>query len=237
MKKLVFTLTLILISANLLANTVRMKVGERKTLSPYELSGKVLAGQPAWTSSRPNDVRIVSTTMTSCTIEAINAFSGYANVHCLYYYRELDPVTGQYIYQRSGYVDYDVFVEDVKPQSIEISPKEITLKYGEIKTMQVYIFPENANQKITWSSTNSKIAYVNDLNVLGANGYGSAVVTATTVNGLSASCTVTVPDPNTDDGGHEGVVTGPYDEDEYYINLARKRMKKLRDRTIQQYNK
>ncbi|WP_304196628.1 Ig-like domain-containing protein [Phocaeicola plebeius] len=196
MRKLVFTLVLILFSVDLLADTVRMQVGEKKTLTPYELSGKVLAGQPAWTSSRPSDVRIVSTTMTSCTIEAINAFSGYANVHCLYYYRELDPVTGQYIYQRSGYVDYDVFVEGIEPQSIEISPKEITLEYGEIKTMQVNIFPQKANQKITWSSTNSKIAYVNDLNVLGANGYGTAVVTATTVNGLSASCTVTVPDPN-----------------------------------------
>lgn len=99
MKKIfvLFLLSIISISS-ICAETVRMKVGDTKTLSPSVLPTKVLAGQPAWTSSRPNDVKIVSTTMYSCEIEAVNSFSGYATIHCKYYYRELDPTTGQYIY-------------------------------------------------------------------------------------------------------------------------------------------
>lgn len=130
--------------------------------------------------------------MYSCEIEAINSFSGYATIHCLYYYRELDPVTGKYIYQRSGYVDYDVFVEEIEARSIEISPTQIELNYGETYRMEVSVFPSNANQNITWSSSNRSVAYVNSSNILGANGYGTCTVTATTNNGLTASCAVTV---------------------------------------------
>ena len=108
-KKFLFLLLFSLISISVFAETVRLKIGDTKTLSPSVLQQKVLAGQPAWTSSRPNDVKIVSTTMYSCKIEAVNSFSGYATIHCLYYFRELDPTTGRYLYQRSGYVDYHVF--------------------------------------------------------------------------------------------------------------------------------
>lgn len=99
MRKSVFLFLLSLVSiSNLYAESIHMKVGDTKTLSPSVLPTKVLAGQPAWTSSRPSDVKITSTTMYSCTIEAVNSFSGYATIHCLYYYRELDPTTGKYIY-------------------------------------------------------------------------------------------------------------------------------------------
>lgn len=220
-----------------------MKVGDTKTLSPSVLPTKVLAGQPAWTSSRPNDVKIVSTTMYSCTIEAVKSFSGYAKIHCLYYYRELDPTIGQYIHQRSGYVDYNVFVEETEIKSIEISPTNIELNYGETYRMNVIISPSNANQDVTWSSSNPSVAFVNSGNILGANGYGTAVVTATASNGLSASCTVTVKkngngsgngDGNNDDNTQDNT---NYDEVDYYYQISKKRMKALRNKAIQQHNK
>lgn len=244
MRKIFFLFLLSLVSiSNIYAETVRMKVGDTKMLSPSVLPTKVLAGQPAWTSSRPSDVKIVSTTMYSCTIEAVKSFSGYATIHCLYYYRELDPTTGQYIYQRSGYVDYNVFVEETEIKSIEISPPSIELNYGETYRMNVTILPSNANQDVTWSSSNSSVAFVNSSNILGANGYGTAVVTATASNGLSASCTVTVK-KNGNGSGNSGDNNGDntqnntnYDEVDYYFQISKKRMEALRNKAIQQHNK
>ncbi len=243
MRKFFFLFLLSFFSAsNICAETVYMKVGDTKTLSPSVLPTKVLAGQPAWTSSRPSDVKIVSTTMYSCTIEAVNSFSGYAIIHCLYYYRELDPTTGQYIYQRSGYVDYNVFVEETEIKSIEISPTSIELNYGETHRMNVTISPSNANQDVTWSSSNSSVAFVNSSNILGANGYGTAVVTATTSNGLSASCTVTVKQDG-NGGGNSGDNNGDdtpnstnYNEVDYYFQISKRRMDALRNKAIQQHN-
>lgn len=174
--------------------TIRMSIGDTKTLSPSILPSKVLAGQPAWTSSRPTDVSIESFTMYSCTIKAKNSFSGYARIQCVYRYRELDPVTGRYIYQRAEPINYNVFVSEQQPTSIIISPTEITMEYGATKQMSVSVLPASANQKVTWTTTNPSVATVNEFNVLGACGYGSATVTATTKNGLKATCKVLVPD-------------------------------------------
>ncbi|MEY8685841.1 Ig-like domain-containing protein [Bacteroides sp. AN502(2024)] len=244
MRKIFFLLLLSLICiSNICAETVYMTVGDTKTLSPTVLPTKVLAGQPAWTSSRPNDVKIVSTTMYSCKIEAVKSFSGYATIHCLYYYRELDPTTGQYIYQRSGYVDYNVFVEETEIKSIEISPTNIALNYGETYRMSVTILPSNAKQNVTWSSSNSSVAFVNSNNILGANGYGTAIVTATASNGLSASCTVTVKKEGSgsensgDNNGDNAQSSTNYDEVDYYYQISKRRMDALRNKAIQQHNK
>lgn len=244
MRKIFFLILLSLVNiSNIYAETIRMKVGDTKTLSPSVLQTKVLAGQPAWTSSRPSDVKIVSTDMYSCTIEAVKSFSGYAIIHCLYYYRELDPTTGQYLYQRSGYVDYNVFVEEAEIKSIEISSTSIELDYGETYKMNVTILPSNANQDVTWSSSNPSVAFVNSNNILGANGYGTAVVTATASNGLSASCNVTVKKDgndsgNSDDNNNDNTQNGTnYDEVDYYFQISKKRMDALRKIAIQQDNK
>lgn len=225
------------------AETIHMNVGDTKTLSPSVLQTKVLAGQPAWTSTRPNDVCVVSTTMYSCKIEALKSFSGYATIHCLYYYRELDPASGEYIYQRSGYVDYHVFVEEAEVKSIEISPTSIELNNGETHKMTVTISPSNANQNITWSSSNNSVAYVNSDNYLITNGYGTAVVTATTSNNLKASCSVKVKNVNNGNGdsengvGNNGQNNTTYDELDYYIQISKKRMNALRKKTINLSNK
>lgn len=259
MRKIFLFLFSFITISNICAETIYMEIGETKTLSPSVLSTKVLAGQPAWTSSRPNDVKIVSTTMYSCKIEAVNSFSGYATIHCLYYYRELDPTTGKYIYQRSGYVDYRVFVEETEVKSIEISPTSIELNYGDTHKMEVTILPSNANQDITWSSSNRSVAFVNSNNILGANGYGTATVTATTSNGLTASCVVTVKrngddsennssnneqdstnkdeDSSGNNSGNNGQNSANYDELDYYYQISKKRMNALRNKAIQQQNK
>ena len=136
-----------------------------------------------------------------------------------------------------------MFVEETEIKSIEISPPSIELNYGETYRMNVTILPSNANQDVTWSSSNSSVAFVNSSNILGANGYGTAVVTATASNGLSASCTVTVK-KNGNGSGNSGDNNGDntqnntnYDEVDYYFQISKKRMEALRNKAIQQHNK
>ena len=216
-----------------------MNIGESKTLSPSILPNKVLAGQPTWTSSRPSDVAIDSYTMYSCTIKAMKSFSGYALVQCVYRYRELDPVTGRYIYQTSAPINYHVFVSGQEPTSIVIQPTDIVMTFGSIKQMNVTVSPSTANQKVTWTTTDRMVATVNDDNVLGANGYGTAVVTATTSNGLTASCNVTVKKDGNNSGNSDnsGQNNTNYDELDYYYQISKKRMNALRNKAIQQHVK
>lgn len=175
------------------AETIRMNIGENTTLHPSDLSSKTLAGQPSWTSSRPDDVVVESVTMYSCTIKAKKSFSGYALVQCVYYYRELDPYDPDHIHQRKGNINYHVFVSEQNPTSITVYPADIVMDFGSTKQMSVTVSPSTANQTVTWTTTDRTVATVNDANILGANGYGTAIVTATTSNGLSASCKVNVP--------------------------------------------
>ena len=172
------------------AETIRMNIGENTTLRPSDLSSKTLAGQPSWTSSRPDDVVVESVTMYSCTIKAKKSFSGYALVQCVYYYRELDPYDPDHIHQRKGNINYHVFTASFVPFII----------------------------------------------------HGTAVVTATTSNGLTASCTVTVKkngdnSGNNDNSDNSGQNNTNYDELDYYFQIAKKRMNALRSIAIQQHKK
>lgn len=179
--------------------TIYMTVGETKKLSPTELTSKVIQGKPAWTSSRPYDVEIIQTDMYTATIKAVKSFSGYATIHCLYYFQELHPTNGTIIAQRSGYIDYNVFVDGgsnkKEPTSISISPSTVNISYGTTKELTITITPSDADQTVTWDTSDRSVTFVNIVNgkhILGGNGHGTAIVTATTTNGLKASCTVTV---------------------------------------------
>lgn len=230
----IFCLTLFN-SANADTKTIYMEVGETQKLSPTELTSKVLQGKPAWTSSRPYDVEIIQTDMYTATIKAVKSFSGYAIIHCLYYFQELHPTNGTIIAQRSGYIDYNVFVDggsnNNKPASISISPSTVNLSYGATKELTVTITPSGADTNITWSTTDASVTFVNTVNgihVLGGNGYGTAVVTATTTNGLKASCTVTVGNNNT---------TTPPQAPPYSVDIAPEQRALLRIRALRDYVK
>lgn len=55
------------------------------------------------------------------------------------------------------------------------------------------VLPENAtNKDIIWKSSNTKVATVGSTGEITAKGNGKAVITATTSNGKTAKCTVTV---------------------------------------------
>ena len=77
-------------------------------------------------------------------------------------------------------------------QSISFSNSNITLYKGSTVTLDVNVVPnELSNAQLTWSSSNPSVATVAN-GVVTGKGDGTATITATTSNGKSATCNVTV---------------------------------------------
>ena len=82
--------------------------------------------------------------------------------------------------------------EYVEVDSIWIT-ENCTLDIGEYLELEYEITPEDASeQKLTWTSSDTSIVTVGYTGQIKGVNYGKAEVTATTINGLSATCIVTV---------------------------------------------
>lgn len=84
-----------------------------------------------------------------------------------------------------------VTVENVKPTSISI-PATMTMTAGEQRTLTANIIPSNAQTTISWKSSNNDVATVNNSGTVIAKKHGYVQIAATTDNGLSSTCGVTV---------------------------------------------
>ena len=75
-------------------------------------------------------------------------------------------------------------------------PATASVEIGKTATLSAAVNPDNAlYKKLTWSSSNTSIATVDASGVVTGKKAGTAVITAKTSNGKSASCTVTVTKP------------------------------------------
>lgn len=82
----------------------------------------------------------------------------------------------------------------VKTASLKMSASSLTLlAKGRKATLAVTRSPITATEKITWTSSNTKVATVNSKGVVTARGFGTARITARTSNGKQTMCTVIVP--------------------------------------------
>lgn len=80
----------------------------------------------------------------------------------------------------------------VDAERITLDHGQARIKVGEKYTLSANVMPEETTDKsVTWTSSDDAVASVEN-GVVTANGWGSAIITTTTVNGLSASCEVTV---------------------------------------------
>ena len=87
-----------------------------------------------------------------------------------------------------------VTVNTIQPTGIKATPETSTL-YGLNGTVKLSanVMPSNAtNKAVTWSSRNTSVATVSSDGTVKAVGYGTTVITATTVNGLTSNCTINV---------------------------------------------
>ncbi len=79
-----------------------------------------------------------------------------------------------------------------QPTDVDLNKYDVTLKAGKTVTLKATVYPTNANKKVTWKSSNSKVASVNSKGKVTAKKKGTAVITVKTSNGKTASCDVTV---------------------------------------------
>ena len=86
----------------------------------------------------------------------------------------------------------------VSVTGVSLNESGITLDVGGSKTLAATVTPENAtNKKVRWTSDNETVATVSEDGVVTAVAGGTAVITATTHDGLfTATCTVTVNAPD-----------------------------------------
>ncbi len=93
--------------------------------------------------------------------------------------------------------EWDPMVEGEvqKAESIELNYTKIDLEPKETVTLVAVVLPEDAvDRSVTWSSSDYFVAKVDETGLVKAGDYGSAVITATASNGVTATCRVTVKD-------------------------------------------
>lgn len=90
---------------------------------------------------------------------------------------------------------------DKTPQTISVTGVSLnktsaTIEIGKTVQLSASVKPDNATNKgVTWSSSNTEIAIVSDSGSITAKATGTAIITAKTNNGKTATCKVTVNAP------------------------------------------
>ena len=83
------------------------------------------------------------------------------------------------------------------PSKIAVSPKALTLEVGESATLAANLPAKTASHKLTWTSSDQRVAKVGVEGHVIAIGAGTAQITVRTYNKKKATCTVnvTIPEP------------------------------------------
>ena len=92
----------------------------------------------------------------------------------------------------------------VTPVAVQLSQRAVTIDMASQKTfaLTAVVQPADANQRVTWSTSNSRVARVNSSGVITAVSRGTATITAKARNSSTvlATCTVTVKNSSLPDG-------------------------------------
>ncbi len=99
--------------------------------------------------------------------------------------------------------------EIVYPTSISLEPSQISGVRGATQVIDVNFIPDNTTEVVTkWSSSNPNVATVNQYGEVTITGIGTATITAETLNGKKATCTVQ---------GIDGIAGLKFEQEKYYI--------------------
>ena len=77
-------------------------------------------------------------------------------------------------------------------ESVALNKTAVNIGIGQNYTLTATVAPTDAIQKVTWSSSNEEIASVDANGVVTGKKLGTATITATTDNGLTAVCKINV---------------------------------------------
>ena len=116
---------------------------------------------------------------------------------------------GTIYYDEGTYTMGGTKVEETLIESITLSKQTLNLTVGSSYTLVATIKPSDAtNKSIIWSSSNEKVAKVENGKVTAVS-EGTATITATTEEGKHiATCKVTVTNKNTDSGTNNNTNSG-----------------------------
>lgn len=78
------------------------------------------------------------------------------------------------------------------PSQISAFPASATVSKGKTLTLKATLNPSNTTDKVTWKSSNTKVATVSASGVVKGIKHGTCTITAT-INGKKATCKITVP--------------------------------------------
>lgn len=88
--------------------------------------------------------------------------------------------------------------EPPKDVTITLNQTDISLLAGKTRTLKATVISDDENEKtVTWSSSNQKVASVDQKGCITAHKAGTAVITASTPSGAEATCTVNVTELGT----------------------------------------
>ncbi len=88
-----------------------------------------------------------------------------------------------------------ITVTPPQAKAITLNKKKATLEVGKKLSLRVSVTPAMAEPTLTWKSSNRKVARVSARGVVTAVAKGSAIITVSTDNGLTATCKITVNPP------------------------------------------
>ncbi len=97
-----------------------------------------------------------------------------------YYYQDFNTAV---VFQMKNRTD--------KVTNIELDATEIKLNIGGVHKLKAKLYPLISNTQLRWTSSDNTVATVEN-GLVTSHGIGEAEISATTVNGLTATCTVNV---------------------------------------------
>lgn len=115
-------------------------------------------------------------------------------------------ITFQHKYKPDLVMEYTVTVKQ-DPTNVSFENSEISLEIDDVCNLVPILTPDGATTTYTWSSSDESVAIVHKSGMVMAKAPGTAVITVTTANGLTASCKVTVTNPIFGDVNGDGQVT------------------------------
>lgn len=117
----------------------------------------------------------------------------YNEIYQIPYLPAYASPTGEKYNAKLTYVESGGEQEEIAPTNISISPVNKTINVNETATLFATVLPQNATYKtVTWATSKSSVCTVTSSGEIKGISEGSAAITATTVNGLTATCNVTV---------------------------------------------